>query len=77
MRICGGVLLLSLLMAAGNAGAQSLSGTVFDDRDGDGRQDRREFGIADVALSNGRSLVSIVCTGAAGQRHRPPGRPRS
>lgn len=63
-------------MAAGNGGAQTLKGTVFDDCDGDGRQDRGESGIADVALSNGRALVSIVCTGAAGQRHRPPGRPR-
>jgi hypothetical protein len=57
------VLLFRLLMAAGNGGAQTLTGTVFDDRDGDGRQDRGESGIADVALSNGRVLVSTDAHG--------------
>ena len=68
MRFCSGVLLLGLLMSAANADAQTLSGTVFDDRDGDGLQGRGESGIADVALSNGRALVSTDARG----RYRLP-----
>lgn len=36
---------------------RTLSGTVYDDRDGDGRQGRDEPGIPGVALSNGRDLA--------------------
>lgn len=37
--------------------ATMLAGTVYEDRDGDGRRDRDEPGVADVAVSNGRDLV--------------------
>jgi hypothetical protein len=52
-------------------GAQTLTGTVFDD--GDGRQDRGESGIADVALSNGRALVSTDAHGRC-RATTPPAR---
>ena len=68
MRFRGGVLMLGLLAFAAHAHAQALSGTVFDDRDGDGRQDRSEPGIANAALSNGRA---VVITDARG-RYRLP-----
>lgn len=61
MRLCKGVLLLVCLAATTSAqafdDARALTGTVFDDRDGDGRQGRGEPGIAGVALSNGRTLA--------------------
>ncbi len=63
MRICSRVLLFCLLRGRRKCGAQSLSGTAFDDRDGEGRQDRGESGIADVVLSNGRVLVSTDAHG--------------
>jgi len=34
-----------------------VSGVVFHDRDGDGAQDRLEFGVRGVAVSNGRDVV--------------------
>ena len=34
-----------------------LAGTIYEDRDGDGRRDRDEPGVADAAVSNGRDLV--------------------
>ncbi len=34
-----------------------VAGTVYDDRDGDGRRDRGEPGLPGVAVSNGRKLV--------------------
>lgn len=61
MRFRNGVLWLALLAASGRVQAfdevRTLAGTVFDDRDGDGRQGRGEPGIAGVALSNGRALA--------------------
>jgi hypothetical protein len=39
------------------ARAATLAGMVYEDRDGDGRRDRGEPGIAGVAVSNGRALV--------------------
>ncbi len=74
-------LLLCSILAAGHAAIAAdtlpdarrlpLSGTVFDDRDGDGRQGRGEPGIPDVAISNGRDLTT---TDAAG-RYRIPTSP--
>jgi hypothetical protein len=61
MRIRDGMFLLCLLAAAANVAAsdaaETLSGTVFDDRNSDGRQGRDEPGIPDVAVSNGRALA--------------------
>jgi hypothetical protein len=37
--------------------AGTVAGTIYEDRDGDGRRDRGEPGIADVAVSNGRAVV--------------------
>lgn len=48
----------------GRAEAKALSGVVFDDRNGDGRRQPGEPGVADVALSDGRTLV---VTDAAGR----------
>lgn len=61
MRLCKGVLCLGVLVACTHVqafdSAGMLTGTVFEDRDGDGRQGRAEPGIAGVALSNGRALA--------------------
>ncbi|SKC80857.1 calcineurin-like phosphoesterase C-terminal domain-containing protein [Krasilnikoviella flava] len=40
------------------ADPEVLNGTVFDDRDEDSTQDRREKGIAGVTVSNGRDVVT-------------------
>ncbi len=72
MRFCSAVLLLGMLATCARAQAfdevRTLTGTVFDDRDGDGRQGRAEPGIADVAMSNGRALVVTDARG----RYRLP-----
>lgn len=61
MRFRRSVLLVGLLAAAVGVQAfddvRMLAGTVFEDRDHDGRQGRGEPGIAGVALSNGRALA--------------------
>lgn len=44
-------------VSAAESGAVSLGGTLYDDRDGDGRRDRGEPGVPGVAVSNGRDLV--------------------
>ncbi|MGN6151265.1 MAG: calcineurin-like phosphoesterase C-terminal domain-containing protein [Lysobacteraceae bacterium] len=36
---------------------RTVEGVTWDDRDGDGRRDRDEPGVPDVAISNGRDLV--------------------
>ncbi len=58
MRHAFAVLLL-ILVVAGDASAQSgtLSGTVYEDRDGNGKRDGDERGIAGVKVSNGRELA--------------------
>lgn len=61
MRFGKSQLLLGFALAVGRAqafdDARTLAGTVYEDRDGDGRQGRSEPGIAGVALSNGRTLA--------------------
>jgi hypothetical protein len=54
-----------LAIADGRAGAPAaeFEGVVFDDRDGDGRQDAREPGLPDVALSDGLRLVRTDARG--------------
>ena len=51
-----------------SAASVTLTGTVFDDRNGDGRRGRGEPGIADVAMSNGRALAITDAQG----RYRLP-----
>ena len=72
MRFRTGVLWWGLFAAAGSAqafdDARTLAGTVFEDRDSDGRQGRSEPGIAGVALSNGRTLAITDARG----RYRLP-----
>ena len=51
-------LLASILLASHVQAAAACSiGTVFEDRDGDGRHDPGEPGVAGIALSNGRDVV--------------------
>lgn len=74
MRVREGVCMLGLLFcAAGAAGAAAadapappgevLGGVVYDDRDGDGRRDRGEPGVAGVLISNGRALAETDAAG--------------
>ena len=51
------------LACCGCASAQTPGGTVFDDTNGNGRQDRGEPGIAGVAVSNGRALARTDAQG--------------
>ena len=43
--------------SGGIAAHRMVEGVAWDDRDGDGRRDRDEPGVPDVAISNGRDLV--------------------
>ena len=56
-----GILWLSTGCAVARVAAadipRAFAGTVFDDRDGDGRHDRGEPGLPGVAVSNGRALA--------------------
>lgn len=67
MRVREGVCMLGLLFCAAGAMAadapESLGGVVYDDRDGDGRRDRGEPGVAAVLVSNGRALAETDATG--------------
>ena len=67
MRFREGVCMFGLLFfAAGVAAADapaSLGGVVYDDRDGDGRRDRGEPGVAGVLVSNGRALAETDAAG--------------
>lgn len=70
-----GVSLAGLLLVgvpcAGAAGIEaSAVGSVFDDRNGNGRRDAGEPGIADVLVSNGRDVAR---TDAAGGWSLPAG----
>jgi 3',5'-cyclic AMP phosphodiesterase CpdA len=51
------VLVLALALAAGAAGAVECTGRVVLDRDGDGVAGVRVGGLADVAISDGRTVV--------------------
>jgi hypothetical protein len=53
----GIALLLVIYAAPAGAGDQFASGVVFHDRNRDGVRDRFDFGIRDVAVSNGRDVV--------------------
>lgn len=67
MRFSEGVCMLGLLFCAAGAVAADapavLAGLVYDDRDGDGRRDRGEPGIAGVLVSNGRALAETDAAG--------------
>ncbi len=67
MRFREGVCVLGLLFCAAGAVAADapavLAGLVYDDRDGDGRRDRGEPGIAGVLVSNGRALAETDAAG--------------
>ncbi len=67
MRLREGIGMLGLLLCAGGVTAAdapaSLGGVVYDDRDGDGRRDRGEPGVAGVLLSNGRALAETDAAG--------------
>lgn len=62
---CPALILLALAAAAMSPAVAAapadpvdhVAGTVFEDRDGDGRRDRGEPGVPGVAVSNGRSLA--------------------
>jgi hypothetical protein len=63
-----------LSLAVGTAAvAAALQGTAYDDRNGNGRQDAGEPGLAGVQISNG---VELAITDAAG-RYELPDRPGS
>ncbi|MGC3947209.1 MAG: calcineurin-like phosphoesterase family protein [Chryseolinea sp.] len=55
----------ALVVAATTSWAQtSVDGTVFDDINGNGKKDRKEKGIAGVAVSNGFEVVATDASGA-------------
>ncbi len=56
--------LLCVTLAPGWAQVQTARGVVFHDQNGNGRRDRREPGIAQVAVSNGRQVVLTDAQGA-------------
>lgn len=56
---------------AGDAAATTMAGTVFEDRNGNGRRDAGEPGIAGVRLSNGRDLVASDAQGGYDIAVRP------
>lgn len=59
------VILLFALFATGAASAQTrVEGFVFNDLNGNGKKDRKEQGIAHVAVSNGLSVVATDANGA-------------
>ncbi len=51
------LLLFSLVALDGWAQVQTARGVVYHDQNGNGRRDRREPGIAEVPVSNGRQVV--------------------
>lgn len=61
----------SLVVYAGSLQAQTAAqGFVFEDRNGNGKKDRQEAGLAQVAVSNGRE---VVLTDAKGRYELPVG----
>lgn len=61
-------LLLPTLFAAESAAQDIARGYVYEDTDGDGKRDRKEKGIAGVAVSDG---CNIVTTGSDGSYELP------
>jgi hypothetical protein len=56
--VAGGALFLFLLTGGFRAGATSpVRGYVYEDANGNGKKDRREKGVGNVAVSNGREVV--------------------
>lgn len=62
-------LLLSCVLSAANAAVPCEGGTVFEDRNGNGRRDSGEPGIAGVKVSDG---VTLAATDANGVYRLPP-----
>ena len=50
-------------LAAAQTVAETATGVVFEDLDGDGQRDGDEPGVADVAVSNGRDVVTTDADG--------------
>ena len=73
MRFREGVLWCVLLLVCADAlgAGKTLSGVVYEDRDGDGRRGRSEPGIPGVAMSNGRDLVVADADGLRGYDRSP------
>jgi predicted MPP superfamily phosphohydrolase len=65
------ILFLSLALLSFTASAQSVSGFVFQDNNGNGSRDASEPGIQGVAVSD---QVSVVTTNAQGQYQIPAGK---
>ncbi len=57
--LAGNLLFTGVLFAQ-----QTVSGYVFEDLNGNGKKDRREKGLANVAVSNGREVVQTDARGA-------------
>ena len=70
-RICIPVLMVVVgFMAPGIAGAQTATGFVYIDKNGNGIKDRREKGVPDVSVSNG---IDVVKTDSKGKYMLPVG----
>ena len=72
MRLHPGLLLVLMLLAPAAAAAQ-VSGTVFEDANGNGIRDAGERGIAGVAMSNGRVIERSANDGSYAIAARPDG----
>ena len=73
MRFREGVLWCVLLLVCADAlgAGKTLSGVVYEDRDGDGRRGRSEPGIPGVAMSNGRDLVGADAEEKRRKKRKP------
>jgi hypothetical protein len=58
-----GLAVLAAALAAAPLGAETARGTVFEDRNADGRHDPGEPGLADVRVSDGRQVVLTDASG--------------
>jgi hypothetical protein len=63
-RRAGGALATALLLLSGPALAATVTGTVFEDANGNGVHDRGEAGLPGIAVSNGRAIVRSDAQGA-------------
>jgi hypothetical protein len=72
MRLRLGLLLaIALFVPVAGAAEAGISGTVFEDANGNGLRDAREPGIAGVAISNGRDIVRSAADGSYAISARP------